>query len=173
MTPHVALVTPEEIGLPGVADDDHLLHPRRRRDERAGDGRADAGDLGHAQLSTRAEVGQCATYATHHVAPLDRDLSFYGIGGHGQDGRDARFGDAQRRQLRAHCVQRGRHGEIVVERRVGVRFLEGNDLRVAIAAIGGDDDPRRGILDPIGERLVGEAAEHRCEMMPSRFAASV
>ena len=57
--------------------------------------------------------------------------------------------------------QRGCHRHEIVERRIGIGVLESGHLRVAIAAVGGDDHPRAGIGDTVGQGLVGEAAEHR------------
>ena len=61
-------------------------------------------------------------------------------------------------------LQRGQHlgdGHELVQRGVGVGGLVGHGLRVAPAAVGGDDQARTGVVDAVGQRLVREATKHR------------
>ena len=65
-------------------------------------------------------------------------------------------------------------GTKLSKRGIGIGVLERGNLSVAIGAVRGDDHPRAGIGDAIGQSLVGKAAEDRSvDHPPNRLAASV
>ncbi len=161
VAPHVALGPPDKVGQRGVAADDDGIDPWRRRDERLGDGNADLGRRRGVERARLAEVGERSADAAHNVAALDRDLARERRGDRRIDrrhrvGRQVEAGEALGDDTLGSGDRR-----VVVERGVGVGGLEWEDLRVPVAAVGGDDDTRAGVVDAVAERLVAEPAEHR------------
>ena len=159
VAPAVALLAPDDVGLRGVAHDDHRLDARRQRDEARGDRDAHARGVRAADPPLAAERDQRTPHAAHHVGPLDRDFArqcFF-------DGREDRlgFGGCQFEIGLREDRERGRHRHIIVECGVGIGVLERGHLRVAIAAVRSDDHPRTGIADAVRQSLVAEPAEHR------------
>jgi len=155
--PAITLRTPQQVGLRRVPHDDDRVDPRRRRDQRGSDGRADPARLG------RRDAGQTlerAAHPAHDIRALEGDLA----GDRGtralEDGPGLARGQRQRMQRALHRHECHLRGHVAVQRRVGIGLLEGHDLRVAVTAVRGDDHARAGVVDAIRQRLVAEAAEH-------------
>ena len=136
-----------------MADDDDFFDARRGGGQRLGHAGAQVGDGGGVK---GADAVQRLAQFAHHVGGGDGDLALQAstngveeVGGIPLGAQNL-FGDAQRVGERDEPVQRG----------VGVGLLEGGDLGVAAGAIGGDDDAGARVLDAVGQRLVGKAAEH-------------
>ena len=75
MTPSVAFLAPDDVGLRGVADDDHRLDPRRQRDKARGNGDAHPRSISGADPSCLAHRGQRASNAAHHVRSFDGNFT--------------------------------------------------------------------------------------------------
>ena len=157
MAPAVALGAPQQIRLGCVAHDDDRVDARRRRDQRRGNRRADAACFGGRQPGNAFE---CATHAAHDIGALERDLG----GDRGARALKNGGGLGVRQRERADRLLDGSDGDlgghVAVECGIRIRLLEGDDLRIAIATIGGDDDSRAGVVDAVRQSLVAEAAEH-------------
>jgi hypothetical protein len=143
-----------------MADHHDRIDPRRGRHQRAGDGGAHAGGGFGGEGGGIDQLGQRRADAAHHVAALDRNFSRNGLGGAGQDRRGCGRRHAAG-ELGLQHRQRRRDRHVVIECRVGVDLLEGDDLGIAETAIGGDDDAGAGIMDAVGQGFIGEAAEDR------------
>ena len=74
MAPDVA-VAPDDIGLGGVAGDDHRLDARRGGDQRFGNGDADARRGARIDVAGLAQFGERPADAAHDVAALDGDFA--------------------------------------------------------------------------------------------------
>ena len=159
--PAVALGPPHQVGLRGVAHHHHRIDTRWRGHQRLGHAGAHARGLGRVQPAGTAELAQRAAHAAHRVAALHGHLAGQRVVDDGQHLLRIGLGQAHGGQALRDGLAHGRHRHVVVERRVGVGGLERHDLRVAVAAVGRDDDARTGIVDAVGQRLVAEAAEHR------------
>ena len=158
MRPTVPLRAPQQVGLRRVAHHDDGVDARRCRDQRGSDGGADAARLGRADARLRLER---AADAAHHIRAFERDLGGGRGARAGEDRLALRGRETERAQRARHGFDGDLGGDIAVERGIGVGLLEGDDLRVAVAAVGGDDHACTGVVDAVGERLVAEATEHR------------
>ena len=159
--PAVALGPPHQVGLRGVAHHHHGIHARWRGHQRLGHAGAHARGLGRVQPAGAAQFSQRAAHAAHRVAALHGHLAGQRVVDDGQHLLGVGLGQAHRGQPLCDGLAHGRHRHIVVQRRVGVGGLERHDLRVAVAAVGRDDDARTGVVNAVGKRLVAEATEHR------------
>ena len=143
MRPAVAAVLDNVI--PRVAHNNHVGH-----------GMADARQLaghGGAKFSNNFGCGaslslECQTQLAHHIGPLQCDLSCNGLGdlrfeSLSDIGRQTRF-----QRLRQGLKRRGtRH--IIIQCGVGVGTFIGDDLGVAIAAIGGNHHFCASVMNPV------------------------
>ena len=141
-----------------MAHHDDGVDTRRHRHQRRSDGGTDAARVGGTDAGLSLER---ATDAAHHIGALERDLVRGGGTGAGEDRLGLRRSEPEQGQCAGHSLDRCFSWHIAVQRRVRVRFFERHDLRVPIAAIGGDHHARAGVMDAVGERLVAESAEHR------------
>ena len=158
VAPLIALGAPQQIRLRRMAHDDHGVDTRWRGDERRSNRRSNSTRFGGAET---AQAFECAADATHNVRTFERDF----IGHHAFGALKDACRVCRRKTQGLECLRHGAHGllgrHIAVQSGIGVRLLEGYDLRVAIAAVGGDDHPSTRIVDAIRQRLVAETAEHR------------
>ena len=160
MAPAVTPRAPHQVGLGGVAYHDHRFDSRRCRHQCFGHGRAHARGLRRIQPAAAAQIAQRPADAAHRVAALYRHFAGQRVVHGGQDLLRIPVIELERRQSLLDRPPHHRHRHVVVQCRIGVRGLERHDLRVAIAAVGGDDEARTGIVDAVAERLVRKAAEH-------------
>ena len=161
MAPAVAAGAPDQVGLRGVAHHHHRLDPRRRGHQGLGHRGAHARGLGRVQSALASQLAQRPADAAHPVAALHRHLAGQGVVHRGEQLLPLVLGQAELGQALRDAGARGRDRHVIVECGVGVGGLEGDDLCVAVAAVGGDHDARAGVVDAVRQGLVGEAAEHR------------
>ena len=161
VAPAVALGPPYQVGLRGMAHYHHRIDPRRRGHQRLGNGGAYARGLGRIQAASAAELAQRPADASHGVAALHRHLSGQGIVDRGQHLLNVGLGQIQGGQTLGNGQAHRGHRHVVIQGRVGVGGLERHDLRIAVAAVRGDDNACAGVVDTVGQRLVTEASEHR------------
>ena len=75
MAPAVTFLAPDDVGLRGVAHDDHRLDARRQRDEARGDRDAHACSIGAADPTLAAKRNQRAPDPAHHVRAFHRHFA--------------------------------------------------------------------------------------------------
>ena len=158
MAPAVAFLAPDHVGLRGVAHHDHRFDARRQGDEAGGNRDPHPRGISGADPPFRAQINQRPAHAAHHVRTVNRDLAAQRLAHRIDDGGRVSIGQThvEAREDR----ERGRHRHEIVERGIGIGVLEPGDLCVAIGTVGCHDHPRAGIGDPVGQGLVGKAAEH-------------
>ncbi len=156
VAPAVALGAEDDL-LASVAHHNHSVYAGRRGDERLGDTGAHLRLRGGVEL---AQGGERRAHTAHRVGAIRGDVVFGRVGDVGQHG-GALLG-AEAGHGREGLLDEGAHrlhGDVAIKRVVGVELFVGHHLGVAIAAVGGDDHAGAGVVDAVGERFVGEAAE--------------
>jgi hypothetical protein len=143
--------------LARIADHDHLLHRVRNSGQLAGHGRAQRRRAfrGDALLG-----GNGTAQLAHQVGAFDGDLAFEAL----RDLIGQAVTDVAEIVAVEHLFQAGEgaaQGHVVVQGGIGVGFLVGHDLGIAVATVGRHDDLGPGIVDAIRQGLGRKAPKNR------------
>ena len=140
-----------------MPDNNDDIDSRRRRHQCRGNRRSDPARFGRRQSIDTLDR---TTDSAHNIRALERDFIGDGCARALEDGARLLSGHRQFHKSALHDLDDGLCGHVTIERWIGIRLFEGDDLRVAITTISRNDNTRTGIVYAIGERFVAEPTEH-------------
>ena len=161
MAPAITLLAPDDVVNAAVLHHYHRINPWRHRHQCRGDCRAHPARITGRKVVPIGQLLQCATHAAHHIAALHCDLARERSVNGAKQCCNALRRELERAQRGVHHRTRRIQRHVVVQRRIGVGSLERYDLRIAIAAVGGDHHSRTRIMNAVAQGFVAESAEHR------------
>ena len=161
MRPHIAPFTQWYVRLPRMTHNHHSFNQTLDGYQRASERRARATRRRRIECTGFSQRRKRATDAAHDIAAFNGDFSSNRARSLVHQPRCIRVRQTQFANRRTYCDNRLLGRDVAVECRIGIRRLEWNDLRVAIATVCRDDHACTGVVHAIRQSLVGEASKHR------------